>query len=181
MKQVKKRIAAALTAAAIAVTGFLLPAFAENWEDVPEPDEIAVMEDIGTSDQMFTLPTDMRAAVITPSVDYYTDSAANSDALDSELDNIYSEFAEIGLNTVIINTVYEGTAFYSLGGEDGCDPVLFMSAECRPMSYSTSGTRFPTAAPARTLSTPLSQRHTALPSDTHAAASFSTITMSAAM
>ena len=139
----KKRIAALFAAAAMALTGFTLSGFAENSGDVPDEGEAdaAAADEVQTADpgQMFTLPSNMRAAVITPSVDFFTDPAVSDAELDSELDNIYSEFAEIGLNTVIINTVSEGTAFYTLDpGAKGTDPVLSAVAsayECGMSPY----------------------------------------------
>jgi len=62
---------------------------------------------------MFTLPDNMRASVITPGVDYCLGEQDNA-AVTAELEEIFSNFAEIGLNTVIINTVYEECAYYSV-------------------------------------------------------------------
>ena len=131
MKTTKKIIAALLAAAAMAVTGIVTPVFAENEGELPE-NEVPVAQladDEESADApytpMYSLPSDMRAAVITPGADFFADPSEDAAALDSELDNIYSEFAEIGLNSVIINTMNEDTAYYSLSAGDGeCDPVL---------------------------------------------------------
>lgn len=73
---------------------------------------------------MFTLPDNMRASVITPSVDFYTDSSADEAGISAELEEIYANFSEIGLNTVIINTVYENNSYYSTDmNEDVLDPT----------------------------------------------------------
>ncbi len=62
---------------------------------------------------MFTLPDNMRASVITPGVDYCL-GEQDTETVTAELEGIFSSFAEIGLNTVIINTVYENCAYYSV-------------------------------------------------------------------
>ncbi|MBQ8842519.1 MAG: hypothetical protein IJZ65_07815, partial [Ruminiclostridium sp.] len=63
---------------------------------------------------MFTLPNNMRATVITPGVDFCLDETADSSTVTAELEEIFGDFSEIGLNTVIINTVYEDSAYYSV-------------------------------------------------------------------
>ena len=127
-----KRTAALFIAAASAVTCLSLPVSGESGEDLSyftELPEASVQElppaNAGVPGVMFTLPEDMRASVITPSVDFYTDPDEDTDALESELDNIFSEFSDIGLNTVIINTVCDDKSFYSLNlGDSAADPVL---------------------------------------------------------
>ena len=77
-----------------------------------ETDNTAVLDD-KEMQYMFTLPDNMRAAVITPGLDYCL-GEQEIDAVTAELEGIFSSFAEIGLNTVIINTVYEDCAYYSV-------------------------------------------------------------------
>lgn len=75
---------------------------------------------------MFTLPNNMRATVITPGVDFCLDGTANSATVTAELEEIFGDFSEIGLNTVIINTVYEESAYYSIDmndNENAFDPT----------------------------------------------------------
>ena len=78
------------------------------------------MEDEDIS-YMFTLPDNMRASVITPSVDFFTDSNADVATVSSELEEIFANFSEIGLNTVIINTVYEKNSYYSVNMNENED------------------------------------------------------------
>lgn len=133
MKDVKKMITALAAAAALVLTGIALPAGAESEfeesnfavieNEVPELTEDTPIP--AAAMPMFSLPADMRAAVITPSVDYFTDDEEDASALRNELDNIYSEFAELGLNAVVINSMNGDDAFYSLdSGSSGCNPVL---------------------------------------------------------
>ncbi|MBR5090269.1 MAG: N-acetylmuramoyl-L-alanine amidase [Ruminiclostridium sp.] len=128
MKKLIKRISAIFAAAVIAAAGFVMPAHAESEGTPVTFGEAAVElpdpEASSSSRQMFSLPSNMRAAVLTPSEDFFTDPGGNASELDSELDNIYSEFAELGLNTVIINTMCGDKAYYSLSADDSeCDPV----------------------------------------------------------
>ncbi len=124
-----KRITAIFCACAViaAAAPELIPqAYAEEQPDVTE--ENAVTEENVTEEQesdsgalsesedfqfMFTLPDNMRAAVITPGVDYCL-GEQDTAVVTAELEDIFSNFADIGLNTVIINTVYEDRAYYSV-------------------------------------------------------------------
>ena len=128
MNNVKRRIAAILTT--LSAVLFALPVFAEGVADEAEETGWVTLEDntsagaLTVADMpMFSLPEDMRAAVLTPSVDFFKEDESTAE-LDSELDNIYSGFAELGLNTVIINTVHDGRSYYSLGNNTETDPVL---------------------------------------------------------
>ena len=131
MKISIKRTAALFLAAAAAVTCLSLPVYGESDTETSyftELPEAAVQElpsvNAGVPGVMFTLPSDMRASVITPSVDFYKDPEEDADTLESELDNIFSDFSEIGLNTVIINTVCDDKAFYSIAnGDEDTDPA----------------------------------------------------------
>ncbi len=127
----KRKLTAWLTAAAMMLTGFAFPAYAESAGNGEEENtaetEAAAAEPVtelpGT--YMYSLPSNMRAAFITPSVDFFRDPGESADELSEELSSLFAEFAEIGLNTAIINTVHEGKAFYDLGNDsDLTDPVL---------------------------------------------------------
>lgn len=74
---------------------------------------------------MFTLPDNMRATIITPAVDFCLDGTTDSAAVTAELEEIFANFSEIGLNTVIINTVFEDGSYYSLdmNNDDIFDPT----------------------------------------------------------
>ena len=149
MKKNVKKLAAWLTALAAAVTSLTsIPAGAQEITPAAEIAPAAVLEsgtdnaaltaapafaeadsaDAGTETgvqtydggeytYMFSLPHNMKASVITPGADF----AADGQADEGELDGIFSGFASIGLNTVIINTMNGGTAHYSPDG--GSDAV----------------------------------------------------------
>ncbi len=129
MKDMKKRIAAILTALSTAL--FTVPALAEGVADETESSWVMLEEDTAAPAalmpgdvQMFSLPDDMRATVLTPTVDFFTNENESSAELDSELDNVFLRFSELGLNSVVISTVYEGKAYYTLDASDSTDPVL---------------------------------------------------------
>ena len=130
MKRFKK-ILSALIAAAVTASSLLIPGvYAEQAPDAVINDDAVIADDAApeageeSPGSMITLPSDMRAAVITPSVDFFADDGEDPEAVGKELAEIYSEFGRIGLNTVIINTVFDGNAFFTLSPAGGkCDPV----------------------------------------------------------
>ncbi len=99
--------------------------------DTAEPAETTPPESNGNASSddeihfMFTLPDNMRASVITPGVNFCVDETADSASVTSELEEIFTNFSEIGLNTVIINTVYEDSSYYSvdMNNNDVFDPT----------------------------------------------------------
>lgn len=121
-----KRLLALMCAAVITVTSLPrleLPVSAETEEtaEITEDAEITEEENADYSEEpqfMFTLPNNMRAAVITPGSDFATDGTTDKEAVEARLTDIFTDFSEIGLNTVIINTVYEDGAYYNLDMND---------------------------------------------------------------
>lgn len=112
-----KRFSAAFFAAAMLFTSASFPAFADPEEtDPPE----AIAESLPSGEEtdmpqfMFTLPENMRASVLTPSVDYLLSEEDSEESVSAELEVIFAEFSEIGLNTVIINTVHEDRSYYNI-------------------------------------------------------------------
>ncbi len=128
----KRKLTAVLLAAALTVCAFDMSAFAENEDNPPEAPADTQAADTNTSSEesgeysyMYSLPENMRASVITPGIDYYKSGDESAEVLTSELEDIFGEFAAIGLNTVIINTVNEDKAYYSLEMNDtSVDPTL---------------------------------------------------------
>lgn len=62
----------------------------------------------------YAFPEDMRATVITIGYDFFTDPGQSADVTQSEIDSIMSNFNDIGLNTIIIKTSYDGETYYEL-------------------------------------------------------------------
>jgi len=133
MKDIIRKTAALAAAAAVTLTALTLSVSAEIEDDLSDDtdffaqivdDEETPVPEPAEGIPMFTLPTDMRAAVITPAVDFFGEDEPDPSLLANELDNIYSEFAELGLNTVIINTMNGDTPYYTLDANaPDCDPV----------------------------------------------------------
>ena len=108
-----------LQAALALILAFSMQAsvFAEAELDM---DDSAVLEDTAAEETVqqeivskFTLPTNQRATVLTPSVDFYTSQEDDETAVSAQLDSIYQKMSEIGLNSVYINTTYENIAYFS--------------------------------------------------------------------
>lgn len=66
----------------------------------------------------FTMPNNIRATIITPTVDFLKEERMTVSDVENELDTLYSTLSAIGLNAVYINTTYEGTAFFSTDMND---------------------------------------------------------------
>jgi len=127
-----KRLLALMCAAVITATALPpleLPASAETEETAEITEDAELTEessDIPEEPQyMFTLPKNMRASVITPGADFATGGTTDSEAVQERLTDIFTDFSEIGLNTVIINTVYEENSYYNLdmNDESSFDPT----------------------------------------------------------
>lgn len=116
----KKKLTALIAAAAIAVSCLFVPTYAEE-QEISDAFTDNVSYDVGNG-YRYSLPDNMRAAFLTPSVDYFKDGSETDAELSAALSDIFTRFAEIGLNAVIINTVSGENAYYDLGS-DGTDPV----------------------------------------------------------
>lgn len=110
-----KRIIAAALAGIIALSSVCICA-EENTdisESAPiegEPDNITEQQRVVTN---FTMPKNQRATIITPTVDYLIGVSTDDETVREELDVLFNSLSEVGLNSVYINTVYEGKAYYS--------------------------------------------------------------------
>lgn len=61
----------------------------------------------------FTFPEQLRAVAITPGLDFAVSESPTNDEINAKLDEILKNAQAIGLNAVVINTDYNGKAFYS--------------------------------------------------------------------
>lgn len=107
MKRFIKRLAAAALAAALIISG---TAYAEPSDT---EDEEIIIDAPASLSRMVYLPNDMRAVMVTPTVDFYIDEPAD-EQLVSEISQMYDKIASYGMNAVLINTDCEDTAFYNL-------------------------------------------------------------------
>lgn len=119
---IKKKLIAVI--AAVSLIFSQLSIYAENApaEDQPnsEPDRVVTPVQTNTK---FVLPKNVRATVITPTIDFLKENNEEETSAEEELDALFARLSEIGLNTVYVNTVYEDRAYYntdmnSTGEED---------------------------------------------------------------
>lgn len=109
-----KKLAAAAMACLMCLSSVCV--YAEEAEDLngqnaeAEQDNITVEQHVVSN---FTMPKNQRATVITPTVDYLNGEATDAQTVKEELDALFDDLSEIGLNSVYINTVYNDTAYYS--------------------------------------------------------------------
>ncbi|MBD5081248.1 MAG: N-acetylmuramoyl-L-alanine amidase [Ruminococcaceae bacterium] len=107
----KKFIAAI---AAVSIIFSQLSIYAEEAPDenepATEPDQVTEPVQATTN---FFLPKNVRATVITPTVDFLKEDNEEEMTVEEELDALFADLAMIGLNTVYINTVYEDKAYYN--------------------------------------------------------------------
>ena len=113
-----KRILCLLLALVIVFGSFseMSPLSLVIFSDEPENDgttseEVDVNENIAT-DYYYAFPDSMKATVITIGYDFFTDSSQSAEQTQTEIDEILSNFDEYGLNTIIINTSYNGVIYY---------------------------------------------------------------------
>lgn len=92
-----------------------------------EVSETTPSESVGDSDNVteapavvpnFTMPNNIRATIITPTVDFLTEEKMSSSEVESELDILFNKLSEIGLNAVYINTTYENVPYFSTDMND---------------------------------------------------------------
>lgn len=76
--------------------------------------EAADAETVEVPTGFLAFPDDMRASVITVGYDFFTDPNQSADVTKSEIDEIIADFEDIGLNTIIINTAYDGRIYYEI-------------------------------------------------------------------
>lgn len=108
-----KRLAAAFTACLMCLSS--ATAYAEEIGDITVNGE-AGQDNITTEQQAvsnFTMPKNQRATIITPTVDYLRGEETDAETVRAELDALFDNLLQIGLNSVYINTVYNDTAYYS--------------------------------------------------------------------
>ena len=87
----------------------------EQPDDLPEgPDEPAAQEDFLPVAHSF--PAEMRGVFLVPGQDFLTDPNASADALRAEVNAALTDAKNLTMNTVIIQTVYEGKVIFNTMG-----------------------------------------------------------------
>ena len=99
-----------------------------------EEDEEVVIEDDNTADEYYyAFPDDMRASIITIGYDFFTDINQSAETTQAEIDTILNNFESYGLNTVIINTSYDGVIYYEVDKQvyKNGSPLTMLIDSCR--------------------------------------------------
>lgn len=100
-------LALIIALAPVSGLGLSLDVFAEENEQTPE----APVQTGG----YFAFPENMRASVITIGSDFFTDPEQSAEVTQAEIDSIIADFEAYSLNTIIINTSYNGEVYYEIG------------------------------------------------------------------
>lgn len=66
---------------------------------------------------VLAFPDNMKASVITIGSDFFTDFSQPAEKTQAEIDEILSNFESYGLDTIIINTSFNGTVFYEIDSQ----------------------------------------------------------------
>ena len=91
-----------------------LPIFADNSE-----------EETVEPESYLAFPDNMRASIVTIGKDFFTDLNQSAEETGAEIDEIMNDFEEFGLNTVIIETSYNGITYYEPNDRkfSSCSPL----------------------------------------------------------
>ena len=86
------------------------------FSDEPEDDgaqslETDTTENVAT-DYYYAFPDNMKASIITIGYDFFTDINQSAEITQGQIDEILANFDEYGLNTIIIETSYDGVIYY---------------------------------------------------------------------
>lgn len=119
MKKIFKCLLSAVLAASIslgAVTAYAEPA--EETQETVQQQEQPPAE----RENKIYLRSGMRAVTLTPGLDFCTEDTSDS-AVAAELDELYTQITEYGMNTVFVNTDYEGVSYYDLELNSGTSVI----------------------------------------------------------
>ena len=86
--------------------GIAAPVFADNSESEPADTP---------AEGYISLPDSMRASIITIGSDFFTDPDQSAETTQSEIDAILDDFESYSLNSIIIETSYDGVIYYEIG------------------------------------------------------------------
>ncbi len=93
---------------------FTMPLSAEGVEDNSSSDE---PEGIPPDSYDYAYPDMMKATNITIGYDFFKDINQSAEVTQSEISDIMEEIEDFGLNTIIINTSYNGVVYYEIGSK----------------------------------------------------------------
>lgn len=110
----------------------VIPAFADEEDDMPA--ENAGETTIIQPEFDYAYPDNMKATNITIGLDFFKDINQPADKTQEEISNILSDMESFGLNTVIINTSYDGRVYYEIDSKiykNGSPLDMFIEAARR--------------------------------------------------
>lgn len=87
---------------------------AENEEQSSEPSVPVTSTGIPEGSYSYAFPDNMKASEITIGYDFFTDINQTADVTQEEISEILANFEDYGLNTIIINTSYNGVIYYEI-------------------------------------------------------------------
>ena len=90
-----------------------LSVFADETENVESQEADANV----ATEYYYAFPDSMKASIITIGYDFFTDIDQTADVTQAEIDKILSNFDKYGLNTIIINTSYDGVIYYEVDSQ----------------------------------------------------------------
>lgn len=90
-----------------------LSVFADETENVESQEADANV----ATEYYYAFPDSMKASIITIGYDFFTDINQTADVTQAEIDKILSNFDKYGLNTIIINTSYDGVIYYEVDSQ----------------------------------------------------------------
>ncbi len=106
--------------ALILITGSFFemsPLSLDIFADETEVGESIEAEPNVATEYYYAFPDSMKASIITIGYDFFTDINQSADVTQSEIDEILSNFDKYGLNTIIINTSYDGVIYYEVDSQ----------------------------------------------------------------
>lgn len=115
-KKVFSYLAAFLTALSLQMSAFAEAEITAADFAAETPDSAEGEPILATSN--FTLPTDVRAAVITPGVDFAVADPTDEVTVNAELDGMLERLNEIGLDCLYLKTYADGVAYYNTDMND---------------------------------------------------------------
>lgn len=129
MGKMMKKILNKLLCAALALSiGFgAVTAYAEPAEQPQETTQQEAELPVERENKVY-LRSGMRAVTLTPGLDFCVEDTSDS-TLAADLDELYTQISEYGMNTVLINTDYEEVSYYDLELNSGTS-VLGSAIDC---------------------------------------------------
>ncbi len=96
---------------------FPLAVFADEIDNEQTDANESLPEENAEGNYYYAFPDNMRSSIITIGYDFFKNIDQPAEQTQSEIDGILSNFDEYGLNTIIINTSYDGVIYYEIDSQ----------------------------------------------------------------